>query len=286
MDRQNELLELAGKYFSGNYSEKEKDALFILRQEKDNEYIFKELEKIWETSGSCIRPFSPNVDNALIYVKERLSVPAPFRRSRRGYYIGAAALIVAGICTVGLLSFLKGENFKSLNLSKTIPAAAKMVMIEISTQDSAALFELPDGTKVLLSENSTLKYPQRIDSLEKNVYLEGKALFEVSGDSTRNFVVHTQYAYTSVTTATFSVSSHLDEREVEFEVVSGKVIFCRENDWQKVTLEQGQRLVLNKKNKSVILYKEGKVRAEKFWWKKLRKKVKTIFRKREMALSN
>ncbi|MDD2437299.1 MAG: FecR domain-containing protein [Massilibacteroides sp.] len=51
---------------------------------------------------------------------------------------------------------------------------------------------LEDGSIVYLSDNAKLNYPSRFDNNRREVYLEGDALFDVSGNKERPFLINTQ----------------------------------------------------------------------------------------------
>ena len=57
---------------------------------------------------------------------------------------------------------------------------------------------LPDGTTVLLTQNSSLMYQKDFNQARREVYLTGEAFFNVKRDITKPFVVHTGELITEV----------------------------------------------------------------------------------------
>ncbi len=89
---------------------------------------------------------------------------------------------------------------------------------------------LPDGSKVWLNANSTLKYPSRFLGDSREVFLEGEAFFEIR-PQVRNVETH-DYASFNVQTANqvvkvlgtqFNLSAYPDEAETRTTLVEGKV---------------------------------------------------------------
>lgn len=103
---------------------------------------------------------------------------------------------------------------------------------------------LPDGSKVFLNQQSSLRYAAGFNGSERAVQLEGEAFFEVTQQSDKPFVVYTKHTQTQVLGTSFDVKSY-DPAQVEVAVVTGKVAFSGRNSTQgRLVLSEGDKGVL------------------------------------------
>lgn len=84
---------------------------------------------------------------------------------------------------------------------------------------------LSDGTSVMINSDSKLSVPDRFVEKERRVYLEGEALFHVSRDSERPFIVETEDGDITVLGTVFNVNAYPDEAYVRTTLVEGSVAF-------------------------------------------------------------
>lgn len=82
---------------------------------------------------------------------------------------------------------------------------------------------LPDGTKVWLNSASTLKYPSRFNSTERNVELVGEAYFEVAENRKKPFIVKSLNQSVEVLGTHFNINAYNDEGEVRTTLLEGSV---------------------------------------------------------------
>jgi len=84
--------------------------------------------------------------------------------------------------------------------------------------------ELSDGSLVHLNSGSTLKYPvQFIKGMDREVFLNGEAYFEVSKNKEDAFIVNSNDVYTKVYGTEFNVSSYKNDDNEEVVLVEGSV---------------------------------------------------------------
>jgi len=81
---------------------------------------------------------------------------------------------------------------------------------------------LPDQSKVLLNEGSTLEYKNGFSGKERVVHLSGEAFFTVRKD-TRPFVVYTGTVRTVVLGTSFNIRAYPSDKDVTVTVTTGKV---------------------------------------------------------------
>jgi transmembrane sensor len=85
-------------------------------------------------------------------------------------------------------------------------------------------FILPDGTKVWLSNNSTIKYPHEFSKKTRELELSGEAYFEVTPEKKRQFIVNIGQNRVRVLGTRFSVTAYPGENSVQTELISGRVV--------------------------------------------------------------
>ena len=105
---------------------------------------------------------------------------------------------------------------------------------------------LPDGSKVWLNAETTLKYPSRFTTGERKVEIHGEAYFEVAKDEKKPFrVVLTDSTDILVLGTHFNVMSYGNEKVKEITLLEGsvKVSTQASNKQQSVVIKPGQQVV-------------------------------------------
>jgi len=88
---------------------------------------------------------------------------------------------------------------------------------------------LSDGTTVFLNAGSSIKYPVKfIKGLDRHVYLNGEAFFDVTKDKSHPFIVDAQEINVEVLGTKFNVSSYRDDSEIDVVLVEGSVSLEKE----------------------------------------------------------
>ena len=96
---------------------------------------------------------------------------------------------------------------------------------------------LPDGTKILVKEHSSITYPTAFKGDTREINLVGEAFFEVHHDATHPFIIHTQGTTVRVLGTSFNVKAY--NAQVQVVVKTGRVHFSKNN--AEVILEKGQK---------------------------------------------
>ena len=103
---------------------------------------------------------------------------------------------------------------------------------------------LEDGSIVYLADNSQLSYPEHFQREKREVSLLGNALFDVSGNKERPFLIETEQARIEVLGTSFNIKSS-DKSIFELAVRRGLV---------KVTLKKNGEQTLVKAGQTVSLF--------------------------------
>ena len=102
-------------------------------------------------------------------------------------------------------------------------AASEARMLTMATSRGMDYsFVLPDGTRVSLNAESSLRFPERFEGNLREVELKGEAYFEVTPDASKPFVVKTGQLVTRVYGTAFDVKAY-PGTPASVVLVSGKV---------------------------------------------------------------
>jgi transmembrane sensor len=83
--------------------------------------------------------------------------------------------------------------------------------------------DLPDGTRVILNENSELSYSKSFCLSNREVTLVGEASFDVTHDPSRPFIVRTGKVNTKVLGTAFNINAYPEQNEITVTVIRGLV---------------------------------------------------------------
>ncbi|MCC8187157.1 MAG: FecR domain-containing protein [Bacteroides sp.] len=190
--------ELLTKYFKGETSvEEEKIILDWVEQSEENTERFRKERLIYD-----VALFTPKTSPAI--------------KKETGYaYLHKWGMRAAAVLLISLL----GGYFIKNNLQQPDPAMQTLTV----PPGQRAQLSLADGTQVWLNAKSTLTYSLDFSRKERNVTLNGEAYFEVSPDSKRPFIVHTESYLVQVVGTSFNVQAYAGTGEFETTLVEGVV---------------------------------------------------------------
>lgn len=106
------------------------------------------------------------------------------------------------------------------------------------TGESTSSVVLPDGTRVKLNRNTTLKVPDAYGRRSRNVELDGEAYFDVVHDEGRKFNVKMGDVDVTVLGTEFNAVNRQDDGVVSASLVKGSVLFSTPS--QKIRLSPGR----------------------------------------------
>lgn len=177
---------------------------------------------------------------------------------RRRYFVraflwaaAAAACLFAAVFSV---EWHLGRELEKKPVAVVVPSGQRMTLA------------LSDGTTVELNSGSRLEYPALFRGRERNVHLEGEAVFHVARNEKKPFIVNTFAAEVEVLGTEFDV--YADSGAGEFSTIlidgsvmvtgkggnAGKVILVPD---QKVSVKDGEFQVENVRASESVLWTEG-----------------------------
>jgi ferric-dicitrate binding protein FerR (iron transport regulator) len=181
----------------------------------------------------------------------RLPVQMPLFR----WSAAAVVLLLAG--------FLWRSNQHS-TATKALPA--NMARVRRTNNGSHELnLLLPDGSTVVLSPGSAVSYYPAFEPGRRDIYLSGKALFDVRSEAKRPFTVYAGDVNTTVLGTRFIVDALAPEK-VNVHLLEGKVVVRAADKrlaMQEVYLAPGQQFELDKQRRqyAVSVYHDSPVTA-------------------------
>jgi ferric-dicitrate binding protein FerR (iron transport regulator) len=112
---------------------------------------------------------------------------------------------------------------------------------------------LADGTKVWLSPNSKLNYPDKFRGDQRLISLDGEAFFEVKHDSKHPFIIKTGTVSTTVLGTSFNISAYPKHNTINVTLVTGKVAVALKanNQSQSEVMLPNQQIIVDKANKKL-----------------------------------
>ncbi len=213
--------ELLAKYFSGNATTEECERVQAWRNEStENAAEFFEYASVWHdaapdrTTGKQQQFLEQLLGERKSTEQEGAKLRVMWSRPLK--YVAAAVLLLVAVYY--LLPQKDGLNIDTLTGQ---------------TKDVT----LPDGSIVTLSAQSRLSYPKEFSPSVREVFLEGKAFFDVAKKADHPFVVKTTHASVRVLGTSFLVDAKTPD--VEVVVATGKVAMADKYGKQPVELLPG-----------------------------------------------
>jgi len=154
---------------------------------------------------------------------------------RRPAFVGAAAALLAAATFV-----------IAVKLRRATPAdrqTADMITV-VAANGRPKIVTLDDGSRIMLHGGTTLRYPAQAS--DRDVYLEGEALFEIVHDPRRAFRVHAAQGVVRDIGTKFTVRAYANERTVQVAVREGQVAFaCDSQPGPPLDLAAGDAAMLD-----------------------------------------
>lgn len=126
-----------------------------------------------------------------------------------------------------------------------------VAMQTVSTLAETRTVNLPDGTSVTLNHYSTLTYPERFKTDNREVELNGEAYFEVSKDKKHPFIVQTEAVDVRVLGTQFNVDAYRDSPDVRTTLLTGSVAVSNKSNSEHMILKPNEIAIYNKVEKKL-----------------------------------
>ncbi len=167
--------------------------------------------------------------------KQQPSIKSGTTRRIPSFFKYAAVVLFSALFTV---------NMYKLFPSKKMEAATNFVEVPAGQRVSLTL---SDGTKVWLNSGSIFTYPTGFAARNRKVTLSGEALFDVTHDEEKPFIVHSDLMYVRVKGTKFNLKAYPQE-EVSVTLAEGSVEVCSNDHDYQVTLKPNEQVSYSEKD--------------------------------------
>lgn len=226
--------DLLYRYWKGECSLMEQLQIEAWLKMDNNHDYFESMKMIWEVEPR--KELSIDVDAGWERLESKMH-QSPFKNTKV-YSIGDKKILskqslqksrsilpflyrIAAVLVLGFsLSLIVAEYFNRMDTSEVIEVAMREV---VTNRAHKAQLTFSDGTKVVLSADSRITFPERFSPEIREVYMEGEAYFEVAQLDGIEFIVHTPDARVQVLGTEFNVKARKEANSVEVVVAGGKV---------------------------------------------------------------
>ena len=231
--------------------------LISIKQNTDAINLVQErrhLEELWNLRQQNNSPVAP-----VVTMEKQLGM-----RGRKYWRMAVAAASVIIVLGFGwLLLQNKTDTAPAVATgNKKIQADSDKIgtRFETNVTGKPRRFILPDGSEVILWDQSIVSFNTVFTGNKRDISLRGKASFKVVKDKTRPFTVYSDGIATTAMGTEFSVTSFAKENIITVRLEEGKVVVksmdsVKGNFINPLYLLPGQELVYNKQQLTAIVRK-------------------------------
>ncbi len=174
----------------------------------------------------------------------------------------AAAVVACAILTLGILY----QTSRSVNSNeKPIEKIVSTLTPVESKPGELKTLVLPDNSAITLNMGSSLKLAEGFGTTNRDVYLNGEALFDVTHNKNLPFVVHVKSYKVKVLGTKFNVKAYNDDRISETSLLEGSVqIIVNKNGKDEVykTLQINQKFTIKADSLQLAAIAAEEIRGE------------------------
>ena len=236
MMEMNNIHQLIAKCFAEDISYEEMSQLRgWLDSSAENKMLFDDLKQEWDKLE--LPSASKDKTRVLNNVKERIRTEDKksekiVRKLFYGNWYKLAASVALTISLGSLAWYQISEPFSILN---TLGYEVK----ECKAGEYSDLL-LADGSQIVMNGDSRVKYKENLPGIERNIYLEGEAFFDIVRNEEKPFVINMSGANVKVLGTSFNVKAYPEDETMETSVLTGKVAFTP----TKGVLKKGKESIL------------------------------------------
>lgn len=226
---------LVEQELAGQLSEKDrKDLQEWLNQDVGNQALYEEVKTILTSTSSILGGIDPQTNTMWEALRADLEEEAveespatviPMKR-RRFTWIAVAAAV----------ALLAAVGFWYANPGATVNGGGETLVYSVGNGKTMSL-TLPDDSRIMLNAGSKLELASDFGKTTRTVHLEGEAYFDVARDESKPFIIESfGQTQTKVLGTSFNICAYPGLKNVDIDVMSGKVAFSSMASGEQVEL--------------------------------------------------
>lgn len=206
---QERLWILLGRKLAGIATEEELQELELLLLAYGEDAATMEIiERMWASRAG--RTATDRDSNILDRI-EAATRPVQRTRRLRGWAFSGVAVCVVVLAGWGFLSTRKGNEKK------------ETMNVLFTRRKSHSNLQFPDGTTVVLNENSRISYNADFGKVKREIFLDGEAYFDVARNPGMPLIIHAKNVDIKVLGTSFNVKAYPADKGVETSLIKGAV---------------------------------------------------------------
>lgn len=247
--------ELMDKYLAGKASEAEWNELRrLINKGNFDEEIRNRVDAEWDSGvmepDVSFERYHEMIGN-IMSAESHIASIIPLKRNRRSSaWKLAMAAVVTGLLVLSFAGWWwwhTGEEQPPVAKRQPAAVPAAEEVVEVQTK----FVRLPDGSTVLLADNSRLEYNRDFKGDKRVVRLWGEGYFDIKEKPDKPFIVKTGKLSTQVLGTAFNIKASADQQRVVVTVTRGKVKVNDEKNSYGV-LVADQQLSVNMLTSTVV----------------------------------
>ncbi len=219
-----------------------------LQGSSENQQIANSVKKAWDLGGHYKAHVEVDLDDDFSILQNRIKadeaqviITKEPTTAAKIKPMSSAWRVAAGILFLLIGGVLLRSYFASEVPWETMVA---------SSQKLEAI-PLADGTKVWVNKGSSISFPKTFNGAERRVKLDGEAFFDVARDTEHPFIIESNSGTVQVLGTSFNVRDLKGAKEMQVQVVTGKVVVQIDAINSKTTLIKNQKGIYNKAKKTL-----------------------------------
>lgn len=168
--------------------------------------------------------------------------------------VGMAASLLVAMVAYFALDYRTNTNTPTQLITQQTELPQIQWQREANTESSDRLITLPDGSRITLEPKSYIRYSNEFNQSDRTIHLEGEALFEVSRNEQKPFLVYANGVITKVLGTSFTVRAFNEDPNVIVSVRSGSVTVYTDqpDEKEEVILTPNQEIVYDKNEERMV----------------------------------